>query len=249
MLPPVKSWQIFLVGAVVLIVLFAGQAHFRYAPVILAALMIAVILAGFLLVPDCDHWKVWMKTYDFAEDEEETVSLYSSHEPIAVQAQVANLWLLYLPTMLAVGYLLLASARGVPQLRIEELAPYPVIFILRLGVAAVWVLLSSWGYERWVLRRAAAAQIAGTAALHEYMVGYYFRVEKDVYGGESFPWRSYDRNRVLRRTVMFRRDRPERNLLIPGFIFHRFEIAARGVQDLEKARESAQATRVVEDAG
>jgi hypothetical protein len=240
----VKPWQIFTLGIIGLLgalslVPFLESAGALVA-VLIAVVMIAVVIAGFSFVPDRDSWQVWVTRYSYAEGEDD-IDVFSTQEPIAIRVDVARLWLLYLPTVLACAFLVLTALRGLVPFDITTHLSYPVLLAIRWGVAGVWLLLASWIYERWLLRRAEATQAQGEEESYgqDHIVSYYFVVGESYYGGWSVPLFSYHNEPALAQVVIHSRNAPDRNRLVRAFLFHRFQIAGRGVQDLELAREYA----------
>jgi hypothetical protein len=238
-----KAWQILAVGLMVLCALFFVQAYIRFVPALAAIAMVAAVIAGFCFVPDKDLWVVWITTYSVSEDADTSLDVYSEQEPIAIRTHVARLWLLYLPTVAAVAYFASAAATG----RVPSIEPYfsvPALYAVRAGVLAVWFLLGSWLYERWLLHRAEAAQLHGDHEAKGTDSPYYFTVGTEYYGGTDFTIFSYRKEPILARVVMYRRANPSRSRMVAAFLFHRFDVAVRGVQDLEAARETSLAKQV-----
>ncbi len=233
-----KPWQIFGVGLTGLALWLLLPALLPYLLVTAAAVLLAAIAAGFFFIPDKDLWTVWTRSYSAERGDEGTVQLHVAHEPIAIRVQVARLWLLYLPTVAAVGYLLLAAARDLWPLVPFQFDLVPWVAPMRFGVAAVWYLLSTWLSERWLLRRADATQIQGPSARSD-RASFYFTVGPDYFGGAGVPLFLHRREPMLRSIVMYRRSNPSHNRLVVGFMFHRFEVAGRGVPDLDAARATA----------
>jgi len=239
-----KPWQIMAVGLVGLCVALGLlpllQSVGALVAAVIAIAMIATVIAGFMFVPDRDSWTVWITQYSFAEGlDEEEFDLHSTQEPIAIRVEVARLWLLYVPTIVAVGFLMLLAARGIGGFDLSKYFSYPFLLVMRWGPALVWFLVGSWVYERWLLRRAEAAQAQWSRHGNEEAVAYYFIVKQEYYSGWDFPLFSYSKEPALGAVVMYRRGRAERNHLVAAFVFHRFTVIARGVQDLEAAREHA----------
>jgi hypothetical protein len=151
---------------------------------------------------------------------------------------------LYPPTAVAAGYLAWLSAVGTfPELK-SEMPPYPEVILARLAVMVVWFLLTAWVHERWLLRSAEAVTLHSVRR-HGDRVGpwhyfsYVFVLKGEFYGGTNIPLFSYRDSSTLASVVMFRRNRPQSSRMVTAFLFHKFEIAAHGVQDMHEARKLA----------
>jgi hypothetical protein len=104
----VKSWQIFLIGAAAVV---AALFLPRYEPVIEGAgaiAIVAVVAFGFSLRPRRDVF--YVRTTVQVTDLDRNLSV--EHDQIAVRVELARLWLLFLPTFLAVAFLVVAAANG-----------------------------------------------------------------------------------------------------------------------------------------
>jgi hypothetical protein len=71
-----RTWQIPLVGAVALALVFLGVAYLSFLPLLMAVAMLATVAAGFMMRPDREIWYAWVETYHFAEDDEDALDLY-----------------------------------------------------------------------------------------------------------------------------------------------------------------------------
>jgi len=103
-----KSWQIFVAGAAAVI---ASLLLPLYEPVIagLAALAVVVVVGlGFFLHPRRDIFYVRTTVRRFDLDG----NLCLEHDQLAVRVELARLWLLFLPTSLAVSFLVVTTANG-----------------------------------------------------------------------------------------------------------------------------------------
>jgi hypothetical protein len=228
-----KGWQRFAIGTAMLCLVLLLFPLMAYIAVFVAMVMVATVIVGFLLVPDRDSWIVWVTQYSFAEGEDDDIDVFFTQEPIAIQAYVTRLWILYIPTIMAVGFLMFVAARDIWSFDITTYFSPESFFAARVGVGVVWFLLAGWLYERWLLRRAAAASTREEREGHDYFTAYYFVVEREYHGGLSFPLFSYYDEPALAQVVMYRRTNPSSNRLVRAFLFHGFKVIGRGVQDLD----------------
>ncbi len=181
----------------------------------LAVLMVIAVITGFSFVPDRDLWIVWLTQYTLTEGErDEDIDLISTQEPIAIRAEVARLWCLYLPTVLALGFLTLMVMRGFGGFDISRHFSYQLFLGARIGIAAVWFLLASWVYERWLLRQAGGAQTLEEREVGRLGRAYSFVVEPEYYGGVCLALFSYREEPELTHVVMYRRANPQRSFLV-----------------------------------
>jgi hypothetical protein len=167
------------------------------------------------------------------------------HDYLAVKAELTRLWLLFLPTLLAVGYLVVSSASGnlwkfsfLNRVFSSQYA-YIALLIWHAPPVIVVVLLSAWISERWVMRDAEACS-ARSYSVTNRSVAYLFMGERgEYYGGHCY---YFGLVRLMQlATVVFHNVRnPELNKIAMGFLFHRLVILERGVTDLDKQTVNAQ---------
>lgn len=172
------------------------------------------------------------------------------HDMLAVRVELARLWLLFVPTILAVGSLVFLAAGGPTKLSIlnwifsSQFASIPIIFF-KYAPLLVLVMLSAWIGERRVLRDAAACS-ATSFRLSEsdsgsgMQVSYAFVGEDEVvYGGDCMFF-GLDVSPELGNIVFYNVRKPELNKIAMGLLFHRLVILGRGVTDLDEQTVTAQ---------
>jgi hypothetical protein len=238
-----SSWQILVIGVVGVAVLFIVLGWVAFGGLIVAGLMLAAVVTGFCFRPDRDAWRVSLTTYSFREGAGFTVDVDASKDVIAFRGFIVRLWLLFVPTCIAVAWLVIVSALGIwgpVDFHFDALSSsYWVFMALRFVIAAIAAILSTWLYERWLLNRADACQIKrGSARPSSSGLGfsYYFTVDGEYYGGHDMPMSARRESRQLAQIVLYRRTNPDQSRRVPAFIFHQFDIVGRGVEDLENAR-------------
>jgi hypothetical protein len=111
---------------------------------------------------------------------------------------------------------------------------YPAFLVIRLFLALVVGLLSTWVSERWVLRDAEACS-AGSVSTKTGVLLYSFKDRSGgYYGGEGFPF-ALVRSPKLARIIFYRPSNPQVNKIAMACLFHRPVIIGRGVTDLDQA--------------
>jgi hypothetical protein len=234
----VRAWQIFAVGVAAL---SAALLFPMYEPLLAglaAAVMVVVVALGFLLKPRKDTFYL-RTTVVVLEPDHGAIE----HDRIAVRVEVTRLWLLFLPTFAAVAFLVVTSAHGTTWRfsllnRFWYLHWYPVVFTLRLFLAFVVGVLSTWVSERWVFSDAEACS-ADSVSTKTGGLLYSFRDRSGEYfGGEGFPFARV-RSPQLARIVFYRPSNPKRNKIAMVCLFHRPVITGHGVADLDDATVAA----------
>lgn len=236
-----KTWQILVFGSIAIAGIFLLMGFWVFGGVVIAMLMVAAVIFGFMLQPDRDSWRVIAKSYRVREGRDSELDLYAAEDLLTFRADITRLWLLFIPTVIAVSGLVVATARGNwAGVEPEPLEPsYWTFWIGRFFVTAVAGILGTWVFERWLLRRADACHVRGgnvSRISEKPAFSYYFVVNGDYYGGSSFPIAPNRKSPELNGIVMYRRDDPDQSRLIPAFLFHQFDVVARGIEDLENAR-------------
>jgi hypothetical protein len=229
-----RSWQIFIVGVAVVV---AALLLPLYEPVVAglgASAGVGLVAGGFLLHPRRDIF--YVRTSVWRADLDGNLSL--EHDQLAIKIELARLWLLFLPTALAMAFLVVTTAKGT-LLRFSLLdmffgEPRLVFltilrFVLPVGVAA----LIAWVGERRVLRNADACT-AESVTTGDGWVSFAFRDRHgEIYAGEGFNY-GFVRPRELATLVFYDVMKPERNRIGMSFLFHRLIIVGRGLNDLDE---------------
>ena len=161
-----------------------------------------------------------------------------------MRVELARLWLLFVPTFLAVASLVFFAAGGPAKFSslnwifssrfafiVTTLCLYPLLLVL--------VLLSAWIGERRVMRDAEACSARSFTFSHSasgriVRVSYLFMGEHgEYYAGDCMYFGLVQPHEL--ETIVFHNVRtPELNKIAMGFLFHRLVILGRGVTDLDK---------------
>lgn len=239
-----KAWQIFGIGVAVLAAALLFQSYERILAGVATSLMMAAVVAGFLLRPRKNVF--YLRTTLVVSEPDFPLSV--EHERVAIKIELARLWLLFLPTFGAVAFFILTSANATTwdfSLLdwFGEHGSYPVYFGVRIFQILVVGLLSTWVSERWVLRDAEACSADYISTKTGYLL-YSFRDGLgEYYGGEGFPFLLV-RSRKLARIVFYRSSKPQLNKIALALLFHRVVIVGRGLTDLDAATVTAHSVKV-----
>src|SRR5579863_1401510 len=235
-----KSWQIFVVGTLAAVAVFFLSAIESSLAGIAAILIVGAVIAGFCLPPHRDVF--YLRTTVEVPDPD--YALVVEHDRLAVRVELARLWLLFLPTFLAVAFLIVTFLKGttwkISLLDSDSLiwfqaGPYPVLLFFRLLIVAVFGLLAAWLGERWVLRDASACSASYVHFSTGRIVYGFMDPRGEYYGGEGFP-SAFNLSPQLRTIVFYRVSKPDLSRIAMCFVFHRPVTIGRGVTDLDQAK-------------
>ena len=215
---------------------------------VIAFVMVAAVAAGFLIHPRREVFYVRTAVPLLDADRNRLLE----HDFLAVKVELVRLWLLFVPTVLAVAVLVFFAA-GAPRdfsflnwLLSSRYAPIAIL-IVQYPPLLVLLLTVAWIDERRVMRDAEACSVtcysisrarAGWAG----RVGYQFRGERgEYYGGDCFClYRTSVRAGELATIVFYNARKPELNRIAMGFLFHRVIVLGRGLTELDQQRADVQ---------
>jgi hypothetical protein len=214
---------------------------------IIAVVILAATVVGFAMHPRRDVFYVRTSVRVLVPDGSRAIE----KDLLAVRVEVARLWLLFVPTFLAVAFLVFFATGGPTKFSFlnwiftSRLA-YLVFFGFQYPPLLVLLLLWEWVAERRVMRDAEACS-ARSFSIHPAPIGIFGRVSYqfmgehgEYYGGECAYFRLI-RSRELAAIVFHDVRTPDLNRIAMGFLFHRLIILGRGVTDLDKETTVAQA--------
>jgi hypothetical protein len=218
---------------------------------VIAFALLATVVAGFLMHPrrDVFYVRTGVPIVDLDRNE------FLEQDFLAVRVELVRLWLLFVPTILAVASLVLFAA-GTPEqssflnwVLSSRYAPVAVL-VLQCPPSLVLLLTTAWVSERRVMRDAAACS-ATSFTVYRAQVGrtgrvsYAFRGENgEYYGGDCFClYLGIEQPHELATIVFHNVRKPEVNRIAMAFLFHRFVVLGRGVTDLDK--ETVEAQRIL----
>jgi len=214
---------------------------------LIAFAIIAAAVVGFLMPPRREVFYVRTSVQLVAPDRSQAIE----KDLLAVGVELARLSLLFVPTFLALAFLVFFAAGGPTKFSFlnwiftSRLA-YLAFFVCQYPPLLVFLLLSEWIAERRVMRDAEACS-ARSFSIFRARAGWIGRVcylfmgeHGEYYGGES-PYFQLIHSRELDSIVFHNVRTPELNRIEMGFLFHRLIILGRGVTDLDKETAVAQA--------
>lgn len=208
---------------------------------VVALSIVAAVLLGFFLHPRKEVY--YVRTTRFLRDPNRNLAM--EHDYLAVKVELARLWLLFLPTFLALAFLVVSSGRGllgqfsVLNKVLSSNYGYIAFYLVQFLPMLVVIMLYAWIGERWVMRDAEACSARSYSLGHRW-VSYLFMGEHGEYYGGSCYCFGLVRPRQLATIVFYNPRKPERNKIAMGFLFHRVIILAHGVTDLDKETLAAQ---------
>jgi len=232
------------------VVLLAGTLLFTpyeaFLEGAIALIVVAAVLVGFLMHPRRDVFYVRTTVRLIAPDRNQALE----HDFLAVRVGLAKLWLLFVPTSLAVASLVFLAAGGPTSFSFLNW-----IFSSRFALIAmlicqyppllVFFVLAAWVEERRVLRDAEACSATSFKIFHSHIrhlghVSYAFRGERgEYYGGHCLYFGLIQPLEPA--TIVFHNVRkPDLNKIAMGFLFHDLIVLGRGVTDLDKQTIAAQ---------
>ncbi len=201
-----------------------------------AIAIVAAVIVGFALHPRKDVY--YVRTAIRARDRR--AQPVQEQDFLAVRVELTRLWLLFIPTMIAVGLLVFSAARG----RFGEYSALnrifsngfvePVFQALSYAPFAVVLLLWIWISERWVLRDAEVCS-AREYKLDGRAITYQFFGERGEYYGGWGTNHGLNRAAELRSIVFYNPRQWQRNRIALGLMFHRIVVLGRGVTELDAA--------------
>ncbi len=182
-------WKLFLIGLYVLALGFLFTPFESVLEGTIALALVGAAIVGFSFHPSKEVYYVRTTRHVFNTDGDLDVE----HDLIAVRVELVRVWLLFVPTIFAVAFLVLSSANGVlghfsllnwlmdSPVGAAMFQALPVIHGL---VVFVIVMLQGWVSERWVLRKAEARSTTSFRR-RQWGVTYAFLDERgSLYGGD-----------------------------------------------------------------
>lgn len=227
-----RAWQIFAAGTAVLVAALFLPAYEAVLAGLAALAMVGIVVVGFLLRPRKEMF--YLRTTLVVSEPD--YPLCVEHDRVAVRVEVARLWLLFVPTFAAIGFLIVTSAKGTTWnfTLLDRFWSFPYVALLGVRTFLILVvgLLSTWISERWVLRDSEACSADSVSEMAGRFL-YSFRDHSgEYYGGEGFPF-CLVRSPKLARIVFYRVTKPQMNKIAMSCLFHRVVVVGRGLTDLD----------------
>jgi hypothetical protein len=231
----VKTWQIFGLGMLAFIAGLLLPLYERLLAGTSAVIVVGAVVYGFVLRPKQDVFliRTTFKTRGPG-------AFRVEHDQIAVKVVLTRLWLLFLPTLIAVAFLVATAAVGTTwnfslfgHDRIGDDFPTN-LYVFRGLLFFVVGIISAWISERWVLRDAEARSLRSITVRGKRVSYAFVDSSGGYYGGEGLivgKVRSGD----LINLVVFRPQKPEVSKTPLTSLFHKFVVVGRGLPDMGEA--------------
>lgn len=228
-----NTWKVALIGAIGVCALFLLPLYEGLLAGATAVVVVAAVIAGFLLQPHKEVFIVRTDVKVWAVDH----FLLEKHQ-LAVKVELARLWLLFVPTLIAIGFLVATAAQGTTWrfTLFGNLSSDPPtgVYIFRAFLFFVVALLSAWLTERWVLRDGIMCNLR-SLRIHSGRVSYAFVDSAGGYHGGEGMLIKKAKAKELASLVVYRESNPEQSKTPLTCVFHKFVIVGRGLTDLDEA--------------
>ena len=213
-----------------------------------AVAFVAAVIAGFLMFPRKDVY--YLKTR-VQRRRGRYIETGPEFDYVAIRVELVRLWLLFVPTFLAVAFLAVSSARGRfghasflnRAMESGNTPQIAVFFLVQYAPMAVAFILWAWITERWALRdvEVVAAKNWGPddrqsdrRRLIGRRVGYALYDERGELCGGECPYLGLVSEPELRSLVFYNVRKPARNRIAMGLLFHKPVVIGRGITELDK---------------
>lgn len=235
-----NSMRIFAIGATIVALTVLVPGYESLLEALAAIAFVAMIAFGFALHPRKDVF--YIRTSMHSRDLDS--NLLVEHDQMAVRVEPARLWLLFLPTSLAVGFLVVTAAKGTfwkASIVNRAVADYGLGFLMmcRLPIFLIGSALWIWITERRALRDADACS-ARSVRVRDGRVSYQFMDSRGGYGGGDDLFFGLVRPPVAARLVFYNVHQPELSKIGMGLLFHRVIILGRGLTELDHSTVASQ---------
>lgn len=241
-----KSFILLLfVGVVAFVLLFTPYE--AYLEGILALGIVAVAAVGSLLHPRREIFYIRTAVRLIDPDRNHSVE----RDFLAVKVELVRLWLWFVPTCLAVAFLVFFAVGGPARFSFlnwvfSSQYSYLAFGLWRYPTLLILVLLSTWIEERRVMRDAEACSATTYSFSRVRVAGfrrvsYAFRGEHGEYYGGDCAYFGIAPPSELSSIVFYNPRKWELNKIAMAFVFHRFIVVGRGLTDLNKQTAAAQA--------
>jgi len=238
--------RILLIGVAMLAAILLFTPYESVLEGVVALALVAGVLLGFFLHPRREVFYVRTSLRLIDPDRNQALE----HDFLAVRVELVRLWLLFVPTFLAVAFLVFFATGGPMKFSFlnwifSSRHAYIAFAACQYPPFLVLVLVWAWIGERRVMRDAEACSARSFTFSHSasgriVRVSYLFMGERgEYYGGNCLCFGLVHPHELA--TIVFHNvRRPELNQIAMGFLFHRLVILGRGVTDLDKQTVDAQ---------
>lgn len=230
-----RSFSTFVVGAAVFTFALLFPSLEPAAEALAAIGFVTAVAYGFVLHPHKDVF--YIRTTTSTRDVDRNLMI--GHDQLAVRVETARLWLLFVPTALAVAFLVVTSANGtlwhfsLVETFINSEAVGMVWGVLRAPIYVVGLGLWIWITERRVLRNAEACS-ARSYRISNGRIGFQFVTDQGKYGGGDDLYFNLVKPREVAALVFYDRNEIDRCKIGMSFLFHKVVLLGRGLTDLDR---------------
>lgn len=241
-----RSLGVFVVGAVVLSFALSFPSLEPAAEAVAAIAFVTAVAYGFALHPRKDVF--YIRTTTSMRDLDRNLMI--DHDQLAVRVETARLWLLFVPTALAVAFLVVTSANGtlwrfsLVETFIHSKAVGIALVLLRASFYVVGLGLWIWITERRVLRNAEACS-ARSYRISNGRIGFQFVTDEGKYGGGDDFYFGLAKPWEVATLVFYDVNEIDRCKIGMSFLFHKIVLLGRGLTDLD--RETAAAHQMIRE--
>ena len=230
-----RSFGTLIVGAAVLTFALFFPALEPAAEALAAIAFVSAVAYGFALCPRKEIF--YVRTTTKQRDIDRNVSV--EHAQLAVRVETSRLWLLFLPTAVAVAFLTVTSANGTLWhfslvehfIRSEEIGFAYGVFRAPLYVIGVGLWI--WITERRVLRDSECCS-ARSFRIGKGRVGFQFVTDKGIYGGGDDFYFGLVKPWEVATLVFYNANNVDLCKIGMSFLFHRIVVIGRGLTDLDQ---------------
>lgn len=235
-----RSLGIFVTGAVVFAFALLFPPFEPAAEALAAIAFVAAVAYGFALHPRKEVF--YIRTTARAIDLDH--NLLIEHDPLAVRVETARLWLLFIPTALAVAFLVVTSANGLlwrfslVETIFHSEAVGLVWGLLRLPFYMVGLGLWIWITERRTLRHAEACS-ARSYNVSNGRIGFQFVTDEGKYGGGDDFFFNLAKPWDVANLVFYDVNDIDTCKIGMSLLFHKIVLIGRGLTDLDQETTAA----------
>lgn len=211
------------------------------AEAVAAIAFVAAVAYGFAVHPRKDVFYIRTTTRMHDLDG----NLMIDHDQLAVRIETARLWLLFIPTALSVGFLVVTSAKetlwrfSLVESFVHSQEAVEIAWgVFRIPVYLAGLGLWIWVTERRVLRDADACS-ARSYQVSSGRVGFQFVTDKGKYGGGEDFYVGLAKPREVATLVFYDVDEIDRCKIGMSLLFHKILVLGRGLTEIDQETAAA----------
>lgn len=236
-----RSFGVFIAGAAVFTFALLFPMLEPAAEAVAAIAFVAAVAYGFAVHPRKDVFYIRTTTRMHDLDG----NLMIDHDQLAVRIETARLWLLFIPTALSVGFLVVTSAKetlwrfSLVESFVHSQEAVEIAWgVFRIPVYLAGLGLWIWVTERRVLRDADACS-ARSYQVSSGRVGFQFVTDKGKYGGGEDFYVGLAKPREVATLVFYDVDEIDRCKIGMSLLFHKILVLGRGLTEIDQETAAA----------